>query len=266
MAMKKKGRVTARKRSVVMVNFSGVEAGRRSVKDGTYEAEIISAELEESSTGNPMIVVKWKLTSGKAKGVTIYDNISCVPAALWKMRGCLEALGIEAQEDDVPAKDYAEAMVGETATVTVTNETYEGEQRPKITGYGTADEGEEEAEEEESEEEESEEEEEDEPRVRRGAKKSKSKAKDEDEEEEEEEESEDDDDSEEEEEEEEEPAPKKKKGAKTRFKEGDRVKFDDGEGNIIKGTITNIENGEATVEDKSGDEYLEVPLSQMQPV
>jgi hypothetical protein len=263
MAMKKKGRVTGRKGNVVMVNFSGVEAGRRAVPDGTYQAEVTSAELQEAkSSGNPMIVVKWKILSGKGKGATVYDNISLTPQALWKLRGCLEALGIEAQEDDVEASDYAEAMVGEQAEVTITNETYEGEQRPKVTSYGSAGEEEEETEEEEEEEEE--------PKVRNKKKSSSKKrpAKDEDEEEEEEEEEEDDDDSEEEEEEEEEderPAPKKKKGAKPRFKEGDRVKFDDGEGNIVKGTITNIEDGEATVEDKAGDEYLEVPLSQIEP-
>lgn len=240
MAVKKKTRT--RKTEKFTINFSGVESGGRKCPDGDYEAEITSAEVQESSSGNPMMVVKWKIASGKFKGVTIYDNVSLVPQALWKMKGLLEAIGVEPQEEDVEPEDYAKEMVEKTATVTVTNETYEGEQRPKITGYGEGEESEE------SDEEEEEEEEEEEPKVRN--KKKPAKDEDEDKEEEEEEEDEDED---EEEEEESKPA---KGGVKKKIKEGSRVKFEDDDGNVVKGTVTSLDNGEATVEDKAGDEYV----------
>lgn len=243
MAIKKK---SSRRKGGVSVNFSGVESGGRKCPDGTYQAEITSAEVEESKAGNPMIVVKWKISEGKFSGTTIYDQLSLVPQALWKMKTLLEALEIEPQEEDVEASDYASEMVEKTATIIVTNETYEGEQRPKVTGYGTAGE---EGEAEEEEEEEAEEEEE--TPKKKGSKKS---SKDDDDEEEEEEEE--DDAEEEEEEEEEEPKVRNKsKAGKSKVKEGSRVKFDDGEGHIIKGTVTSLDDGKATVEDKNGDEY-----------
>lgn len=236
MALKK----SSRRKGGATVNFSGVESGGRKCPDGEYQAEITSAEVEEAKSGNDMIVVKWKITEGKFKGTVLYDNVSLVPQALWKMKTLLEAIGIDPQEEDVAASEYASEMVEKTATILVTNETYEGEQRPKVTGYGTEGEAEGEAEEEEEEEE--------------APKKKSSKGKpSKDEDEEEEEESEDDDD--EGEEEEEEPKVRNKSKGKSKIKEGTRVKFDDGEGHIIKGTVTSLDDGKATVEDKNGDEY-----------
>lgn len=239
MAMKKK---SASKKGGTTVNFAGVESGGRTCPDGEYTAEIMSAEIEESSAGNPMIVAKWKVTVGKFKGTTLFDNISLVPQALWKLKTLLEALGIEPEEEDKDASEYAEALLEQSGTIIVTNETYEGVQRPKVTGYGSA------GEEEEAEEEETEEEEEEEapPAKKKGAAKKKAAAADDDEDEEEADE--------EEEEEEEEPKVRNKKTV-SKVKEGSRVKFDDGDGNIIKGTVTSLDKGKATVEDKAGDEY-----------
>lgn len=252
MATKKKS--SRRSKGAITVNFSGVESGGRKCPDGTYEAEITSADIEESSAGNPMIVAKWKILKGKFKGTTIFDNISLTPQALWKLKTLLEALGIDAQEEDVEASEYAEAIVEQPCTVIVTNETYEGEQRPKITGYGSVDEEEESEEEEDSEDEE----EEEEPKVRNKKSSKKKASKDEDEEDEEgdgeEEDTEDED--EEDEEADDEEKPTKKKGGKTsKIKEGSRVKFEDEDGKTIRGTVTSIDDGTATVEDKAGDEY-----------
>jgi hypothetical protein len=246
MALKKK----ASRKKGVTVNFSGVESGGRKCPDGEYAAEISSAELEESSSGNPMIVLKWKISDGKFKGTTIYDNISLVPQALWKFKTLLEVLGIDPQEEDVEASDYVSEILEQSATIIVTNETYEGEQRPKVTGYGT---GEETEETEETEEEE-------EPRVRN--KGSKGKSKEEDEEEDEEKSEEESEEDEEEEEEEEKPP---KKGVKSKIKEGSRVKFEDDDGNTVKGTVTSLDDGTATVEDKSGDEY-ELDVKHLSPL
>jgi Protein of unknown function (DUF669) len=229
MAIKKKPR---RSKGGTTVNFSGVESGGRKCPDGEYQAQITSAEIEESSSGNPMIVVKWKITEGKFKGVVLYDNISLVPQALWKMKTLLEALGIDAQEEDVEASDYASEMVDQTATVLVTNETYEGEQRPKVTGYGTEGESDEDDDDKE------------EPRVR-------NKKKDDDDDDDADDDSDDADDDDDDDDK----KPVSKKTGKSKVKEGSRVKFDDGEGHIIKGTVTSLDDGKATVEDKNGDEY-----------
>lgn len=242
----KKSRVKSRRgEEEVTVNFSGVESGGRRCPDGTYEAEIISAELQESSSGNPMIVAKWKITDGKFKGVQLFDNISLTPQALWKMKTLLEVLGIEAQEEDISAKEYASEMVEKGATIIVTNEKFEGEDRPKVTGYGEPEEGN--GAEEDEDDEESEDEAEEKP------KRKSARAKSNDDEDEEESDEQDDEESEEEDAEEEEPKVRNR-GGRVKIKEGSRVKFKDGS-KTIRGTVTSLEKGDAIVEDKNGDEY-----------
>src|ERR1700761_8625136 len=121
----------------VTVDFEGVESGGRSLADGTYLAEITEAVQKESkSSGEPMIVLKWKVVSGKGKGVVLYDNCSLQPQALWKLKGLLEALG-----EDVPDSTLdldLDDLVERQATVVVTNEKYEGKDRPRITEYASA--------------------------------------------------------------------------------------------------------------------------------
>lgn len=247
MAMKKK----SGKKKGITVNFSGVETGGRRCPDGEYQAEIIEASLEESSNGNPMIKAKIKITEGKYQGVTMFDNISLLPQALFKLKSILVAVGAEAQEEDVSVEDYIPEITEKTITIVVANETYEGTQRPKVVAYAGAEEG--------GEEESDEEEEADEPRVaNKGKGKAKPAKEEEEDDEDEEEDSDEEDDAEEDEEdddEEEETKPAKKASKGNRVKEGSRVKFDDGDGNIVKGTVTSLDDGKATVEDKAGDEY-----------
>lgn len=280
MAVKKK--LKKRKGNVVSVDFTGVESGGRACPDGTFKAEITSAVEEESSTGNPMVVAKFKILSGKGKGALIYDNLSLQPQALFRLKALCEAVGLEA--DGASDIDLDE-LVGQEILVDVENETYEGKKRPRAVGYAAIDsaseeeESEEEEEDEESEEEdaddaEDEEEDEDEDETPKKSskavkKKAGKKAKDEEEDEpEEEEEEEDAEEEEEEEDDEEEERPTKKKlgkvGSKTStgLTKGAKVKFKDGK-TIIKGTVVSVKNKTARVEDKNGDEY-DVPSEQLE--
>jgi hypothetical protein len=213
----------------IRVDFEGVESGGFNLADGTYVAEIASAEEKESSEGNPMILLKWKV---KGKNVTLFDNISLLPQALWRLKTMLEAIGIEVPDSvmDVELDD----LVGQSCKLEVTNETYEGKERPKVTNYlSLEDKGGEEAEEKEEETEEEAEEEDSKPARKSGKKP----AKDEEEEVEEEEEE--------------------------RLKAGAKVKFKDEKGKVVKGKITAIEDDTATVKDTDGDEW-ELDLSDLE--
>jgi sRNA-binding protein len=284
MAVKKK--VKKRKGNVVSVDFTGVESGGRACPDGTFKAEITSAVEEESSTGNPMVVAKFKILSGKGKGALIYDNLSLQPQALFRLKALCEAVGIEA---DGAADIDLDELVGEEILVDVENETYEGKKRPRAVGYAALDS---EAEEEESKDDDEDEESEDEdaddeddeaedededetPKKSSKAvkKKSSKKAKDDDDEEEEEEDEEEDsddgdDDEEAEEEDDEEERPTKKRVGRVNGKvssglaKGAKVKFKDGK-TIIKGTVVSVKNKTCRVEDKNGDEY-DVPSEQVE--
>lgn len=267
MALKSKRGKKARRR-VISVDMEGVESGGKIVPDGNYTAKIEEITEEESKAENPMLVAKWRILSGKGKGGLVYDNISLTPQALWRLKGLCEALEIEVPDGsmDIDLGD----LEGQECTIQVTNERFEGRDRPKVTGYGSV------GEEDEDEDDEDEEEEEDErvgkkpKKPARSAKKpSKDEDEDEDDDDEEDEESDDDDaeEDEEDDEEEEDEKPSRKKPArssssKTKFKKGQRVKFKDEDGKALRGVILEIDDETVKVETKGGDEW-EIDVSEL---
>jgi len=127
MAMKKS------KKAAISVNFEGVEAGGKAVPDGTYRAAVESVSMEESSGGNDYLKWTWKITEGAAKGAKVWDNTSLQPQALWRLKGLLESLG----EDDLDGEFDLdpEKYIGEEAVLEITNEEYEGKQKPRVTAF-----------------------------------------------------------------------------------------------------------------------------------
>lgn len=267
----------SKKKGSVTVNMEGVESGGRTIDDGWAHGRIKEAELTESKQGNEMFNLKWEAQRGKVKA-TVFDHIVLTANALWKLRNLLEACGVDVPEGDMKLSE--EDLVDLECEIEITNEEYEGKERPRVTAYKAAeseseeDDDEEEDDEEEDEEEEDEDEEEDEEEEEQPKKKatSKRRAKDEDEEEEEddddsddddeeeEEESDDDDDEEEEDEDDEEDeAPKSKKKAskksKPKLKAGMKVSFEDDKGKSKSGVITSIDGDNVFVEDSKGTEW-----------
>ena len=230
---KKKTR-SRKKKGTISVDFEGVESGGgRPVPDGNYNAFISKITEEESGDGNPYLHAVWKVQGGKANGATIHDNISLLPQSLWRLRTILECIGYEVEDGpmDIDPADILEEECG----IEVTNEEWEGKDRPRITGFMQADEEFAEGEDEEDPDEEEEEEpEEEEP----------------------------------EEEEEEDEAPKKKRKSRAKPKKlrtGSKVKFQDDEGDYVKGVIVELEDEAAQVEDSAGDVW-EVDLSELEAV
>jgi hypothetical protein len=225
------------KKQKLKIDFTGVESGGRTVPDGNYLAKIDSVEEKESGEGNPYLGLKLKIQAGKAKGSVVYDNISLLPQALWKLRTLLERIGFEVPDGEM---DFdPQEIVGEEVTIVVVNETYDKKERPRVGDYLSTAENEEEEDEEEDEAEEGEEEEES--------------AEDESGETDEAEEEEADEEEAEEEEEEEKP---KKKTAKTskapKFTVKQKVSFKDEDGKTVKGKITSLDGNEAVVTERIG--------------
>lgn len=232
---KKKSTRSRKKKGAISVDFDGVESGGgRPVPDGNYNASMTKITEEEGqNSGEPYLHCVWKIgEDSKHAGATIHDNISLQPQSLWRFRTILECIGYEVEDGpmDIDPADVIDEVCG----IEVTNEEWEGRDRPRITGFLPP-----------LDEEEGEEEEEDE---------------DEDEEEEEPEE-------EEEDEEEEEPEPKKKgkkKGKRAKkLRAGSKVKFADEEGDYVKGVIVEMDDDTANVEDSAGDVW-EVDVSELE--
>lgn len=227
------------------LDFTGVESGGgRAVPDGDYIAIIDKITEEESSEGNPYLAWQWKITeAGEAKGARIYDNTSLQPQALWRLKSLLEVLGEEVPEGamDLDIGD----LIGRSAKLEIANEKYQGKDRPRVTGFSPLAA-------------ESEEEDEEEEKAPPKSSKKASKARDEEEDEEEEEEDE-----------EEEEAPKKRKAdskvskSASKFKVGQKVKFEDEDGRTVTGVITELgDEGTAEVEDRKGEAW-EIPLEDL---
>lgn len=227
-----------KKKAGVEVDMSGVESGGgRPCRDGRWKAYPTSCELVESSAGNDMLKFRWKITSGPDKGATVWDNASLVPQALWRLKTLMETMDIEVPDGvmDLDPDDF----VGEDheIVIEVTNEKYQGKDQPRITGFG----GEET------------EEEEDDPPAKKPSKKPSSKKDDDDQDDQGDDDDQDD-------------PPKKTVGKKDpklgktpKIKEGSKVQFEDDDGKVVKGTVTEIDDDTVKVEDKKGEEW-EVPL------
>jgi len=227
----------------VEVDFEGVESGGFTLDDGTYQAEIVKAESTESSEGNPMLVLGWVVTEGKKKGTKLnFDNVSLMPQALWKLKGLLEALEVEVPDGALEIEESD--LVGGQCGIEVTNETYEGKKRPKITGYVSGGEGGESSDDDDDDDD-------DDKKVAKKPAKKADKAKDDDD-------ADDEDDD----------GDKKvgKKPSKTaKFKEGQRVKFRDDKDKLVKGKVVEIEGDTAKVEDAEGDTW-ELEVSDLEAV
>jgi hypothetical protein len=82
----------------IKLDFEGVESGGgRAVKDGIYGATIDKAEEGESDQGNPVLNLQYKLKNG----ARLYDNLSLLPQALWKLKTLLEVTGMDVPDGEM---------------------------------------------------------------------------------------------------------------------------------------------------------------------
>jgi len=238
---KKKTRAKSRgrKSNTLSIDFEGVESGGgRPIPDGIYTAAIKKVEEKEGQdSGEPYLSIPWTITGGgkkKTHGAVAWDTLSLQPQALWRLRTLLESLGLEVPEGVMEIDP--EDLVGLECEIEITNEDYQGKDRPRVTGYSIAGSD-------------SEEEEEDE----------------EDEEEDDEEETEEDEEEDEEDEEEEKPAKRSRRKKSGKLAEGSKVKFQDEDGDWVKGVIVSLEDDEATVQDSAGDDW-DVELAELKAI
>lgn len=188
MAKSKPKSKKGKKKSGVTVDFEGVESGGRTIADGWATAKIVDAELTEAeSSGNEMFKIEMDCRNGKEKA-KVWDNLVLTPSALWKLRSVLEAAGVEVPEGEMDIS--ADDLLDLEFDVEITNEEYEGKDRPRATAYAPLGTHTEESDDDEDEEED--EDDEDEAPPKKKGKKSKAKD-DDDEEDDEDDDSEDDD-------------------------------------------------------------------------
>jgi len=98
-----------------VVNFAEIPDADQPIAAGTYNATIVAAEPTISQAGNPMIKIRWRIDDeGPAHKRNIFDNLVFTPAALWRVRQVLTALGFA---DNFNGAVNPESLIGESATL-----------------------------------------------------------------------------------------------------------------------------------------------------
>jgi uncharacterized protein DUF669 len=139
----------AKKKSrIVEIDFTNVEeggGGSFKIPEGNYLVEVTEVEQTESEAGNDMF--KWTFTGkeGKAKSKIFYQYTTLNEEALWKLRGLLEALGVDVPKG--PLDLDLDEMVGLELTAVVGDEEYKGKTSSRMIDFEPADGAEEEEEE-----------------------------------------------------------------------------------------------------------------------
>lgn len=101
-----------------VVNFAEIPDANEPVAPGTYDCTIVAAEPTTSKAGNPMIKIRWRIDDeGPAHHRNIFDNLVFTPAALWRVRQVLEALGFAS---NFAGNVNPESLIGEAATLKIT--------------------------------------------------------------------------------------------------------------------------------------------------
>jgi hypothetical protein len=107
------------------------EASKWVVPEGEYDARVVGLEKEESNAGNPMYVWEFELLGpGELKGRTFKSWTALTPAAMWKVREVLEALGLG--ESGKKAKFTKKDAIGRRCTLDIQDDEYEGKLRSTV--------------------------------------------------------------------------------------------------------------------------------------
>jgi len=77
----------------VRIDMEGVSSGWKPIPGGVYNAEVQSAQMTKSGSGNPMITIDY--TPDEYPKERIRGFYSLAPNALWKLKQDLTGLGIE---------------------------------------------------------------------------------------------------------------------------------------------------------------------------
>jgi hypothetical protein len=97
------------------LDFTGVES-YAFIPLGTHTVKVKDAEFTKAQTGSSQLAINFE----DANGATRKMWCSCVPAALWKLKQVLEALGLTGLDGRIRLN--AKTLIGKTCQITVEND------------------------------------------------------------------------------------------------------------------------------------------------
>ena len=97
------------------LDFTGVESFSL-IPVGSHAVKVIEAEFTKASTGSTQLMLNFEDVNGATRKMWC----SCVPAALWKVKQVLEALGMNGLDGVVRVN--TKTLIGRACQVTVEND------------------------------------------------------------------------------------------------------------------------------------------------
>lgn len=125
-----------RGKKLISVDFTGVEAGGgRLLPEDRYLFEVDNVEEKEGEeSGKAYLELTLKVIENPDyDGTKAWDNLSLQPQALWKLRGFMEAAGLETT--DGPMDIDPDSFIGCIVECDVIHEDYKGKTKHRISSY-----------------------------------------------------------------------------------------------------------------------------------
>lgn len=112
-------------------NFEFDIGNQGKIEPGDYEMRIDDVVKDTSNSGNKMWNWHLTFTQGQFAGRTLINYTALTDAAAWKVAEMYEACGIEADDNGI-GRFRKSDVVGVLVMARITNEIYEGRERPSI--------------------------------------------------------------------------------------------------------------------------------------
>lgn len=99
--------------------------------EGTYKFQVVSAEPKTSQSGNPMISVRSEVIEDpQYTGKSVFDNITLIPSAAFKLQEFCNAIGLDYRNGIDPDQWASRTFYGD-----VEHREYEGRTQVQIKKY-----------------------------------------------------------------------------------------------------------------------------------
>jgi hypothetical protein len=119
----------------MFVNIPRAELEAPAVPAGDHPARIDKVTSRASGAGNQVLNLQWTISGTEPPaGQKVFDTITLVPDAYWKLQLLFAAIGYTPGEQGF----QTEELHGQTAVITVVEDTYQGVTRAKVSAYKKA--------------------------------------------------------------------------------------------------------------------------------
>jgi len=121
-----------------MSQFNPADHQSDAIPAGTYFAQLKSIERRTSNAGNVYLALEFTILNGQLKGRRVFDNMSLVDKALWRVSQLCAAVGHTSTFDLDVNQEIMDALGEKPFALRTKIEDYQGEKRTKVHSFNPA--------------------------------------------------------------------------------------------------------------------------------